>query len=800
NICISQELQEGNPYLFLEEISSNIHTRENSPSMRNFIDAVNIEKDEILSTLSDSQIQPVNLHLEHENSTIHTETESSSISLMGTENVEYEDYVELQNALGGILRTLPDSQIPFNLPLEYENSTIHTEIESSSISLMGTENEKHKDSYNSQPILNYSSVTSNYLKGEFLNLLSEDQCSTINYEDIIPTTSNLMIPENVGNEEYIELQIIPVDFPIEKHATTINYNEDMSSVDEIEQISGEYMGNEKNEEKLDEQIREENIFEEKNFFDDLSVINSSIDISSDNKNSYKKKGKKRSYEDIDNLGDHNIEEDICIEPKKNYVYNQIAEDFVLSLSNIFKIQINCLPDNVVPSLQKLRDILSDDNKSTNNNIEKKININILPLREIITEEIKKINPSDLRAIKEYYDKNIEGEKLLRIINNNILLFRHKTNHKFNIKAMYERINKILKIFEDLAIEHENLRDLYNLKSAIVNNLMYNKLFSIAFIQPSRVFKRIFEILKCMDKLIECSEKSIKNGFKLIDCDYFRTTQKIIFSLHKSMTATIASNLIKIDDILKTLNLSYKDHDIIVKTIFYFFKKENVKNKEKLKLYINKPYEKNSLEAIYNFLLEEEKNVTYYYNEAFKIFNLNLSDKNRGSMIFDDLINNRNTADSLFSLYETLIKLIGGLFFKKQLTIIMNIRRSLLNMSLLRKRKNISDAKNLNKEHQLDLLSQIEKEKCKMEKIKLNIRNLYLLVTTKNEIKRIQVSSSLINKINEIISILRFICKIKYKDIDKIDLNKKKRAGMENILLALYYANQRLSKFTESEIQ
>ncbi|CRG85244.1 fam-j protein, partial [Plasmodium relictum] len=69
--------------------------------MRNFIDAVNIEKDEILSTLSDSQIQPVNLHLEHENSTIHTETESSSISLMGTENVEYEDYVELQNALGG---------------------------------------------------------------------------------------------------------------------------------------------------------------------------------------------------------------------------------------------------------------------------------------------------------------------------------------------------------------------------------------------------------------------------------------------------------------------------------------------------------------------------------------------------------------------------------------------------------------------------------------------------------------------------------------------------------------------------
>ncbi|CRG84718.1 fam-j protein, partial [Plasmodium relictum] len=397
SVCISQE-QEGNQYLFSEEISSNVYITENSPNTGNLIDTINIEKDEILdlenipshfpieeknsdsdnkddffnmslvdtinleksksydiknvldevqcslmdslidpfypsfkseklpihietepsslmetkdtehkysvelenklgetpSTLPDSQTQPSNLPLEHENSIIYIETDPPSISLMGTkytehkyyvelqdtlgeipstlpdsqtqsfnllfehdyainvthgksfsvnnlmntENVEQEDPVELQNILDEILNTLPDSLTePIDLLSEHENSTIHAEAGPSNISLMGTENEKHNDSYNPQYIFNYSLVTPNYLKEEFLNLLLEDQCPSINYEDIFPTTSNLMIPENVEDEEYIKLQIIPVDFPIEKPATTINYNEDMSLLDEIEQIS-----------------------------------------------------------------------------------------------------------------------------------------------------------------------------------------------------------------------------------------------------------------------------------------------------------------------------------------------------------------------------------------------------------------------------------------------------------------------------------------------------------------------------------------------------------------------------------
>ncbi|CRG85823.1 fam-j protein [Plasmodium relictum] len=906
NICISQESQEESPDLFSEEISSNIYIKESSPSMRNLIDTVNIEQDEILdlestyipfpmeeknsnsdnedypfgmglidtinleksescdianildeilNTLPDSLTEPIDLLSEHENSTIHAEAGPSSISLidtkdtehkyhvklqntlseilstspdsqtqsfnllfehnyainvthgksfsvnnlMNTENVKQEDPVELQNILDEILNTLPDSLTePIDLLSEYENSIIHAEAGPSNISLMGTENEKHNDSHKPQSIFNYPSVTPNYLKGEFLNSLLEDQCPSINYEDILPTTSNLMIPENVEHEEYIKLQISPVDFPIEKPATTINYNEDMSLLDEIEQISEESMINKKNEEENDEQIYGKNAFSKQNLSTDLPVINPSKDVSGDNTQSCKKKGKKRNYEDIDNLGDQNIEKDIYIAPKKNCTY-QIGADFVYSLSNIFKMQINCLPDSVVPSLQKLRDILDDDNKITYNNIEKKININILLLRDIITEEIQKINPSDLRAIKEYYDKNIEGEKLVKSINSNILLFRHETNHKFDRKAIYEKIKQILEIFEDLVNEHKIFQELYYHKSVIMNKFIYNKLFSISFIQSLEVCKRIFELLKCMDELIECAEKSIKNGFILRDRNYFRTTQNTISSLYLLIISTIKNNFIKLDSILKTLNLSYKDHGIIIETIFYFFIKENVKNKEKLKPYINKPYKQNSLEAIYNFLLEEEGSIMYYYNEAFKFFKLNLSDKNKERMLFNDLINNKDTANNLFSVYETLMKLIGGLFIKRQLTIIMNIRRSLFSINSLGKRKNISGVKILNKEYQLYLLSQIEKEKCKMENIKLNIRNLYLFVTTKDEIKHIQVSDSLINKINGILSILRFICKVVYKDEDKTNL-KIKKARMENILLALYYANQRLSEFTENKIQ
>ncbi|CRG84478.1 fam-j protein [Plasmodium relictum] len=854
NICISQEPQEGNPDLSLEEIYSNIHTRNNFPNTGNSIDTVNIEQDEILDLENISShffIEEKNSHSDNEDypfsmglvDTINLEkSESCDITnildevqcslmdslikpfypsfesdytidatheklfsvnnLMNTENVEHEDSVEIQNSLGEILSALPDSHTqPLDLPLEYENSTVHTETRCFNISLMDTKDQKHNDLYNPQSILDYSSGTPIYLKGGFLELLLEDQYPSISYENVLPTTSSLTIPRSVKNEEYDKLQIIPVDSPTEKPAKAINDNKDMSSVEEIEQISEECMRNEKNEEKIDEQIREENMFGEQNFSIDLPDINPSMNINSDNTPSRKKKGKKRNYEDIDNLGDQNIEENICIKSKKNYAYNQIGDDLVSSISNIFKMQINCLPDSVVLSLQKLRDILDDDNKSTYNNIEKKMNINILLLREIITEEIKKMNPSDLRVIREYYDENIKEEKLVKSINRSILSFNHETSHEFNRKEIHKKIKQILEIFEDLANEHRFLRDLYHLKSDVMDKFIYNKLFSFSLIQSLEVCKRIFGLFQRMDELIERAEKSIKDGFILVDRSYFCETQKIMSSLYISINATIRNNLVKMDYILKKLNLSYKNHSIIVEVIFHFFKKENAKNMEKLKPYMNNPYKKNSLEAIYDFLLEEESCISCIHNEASEIFNVNLNEKNKEGMSFDDLISNENYADHLFSLYEILMKLIGGLFTKRQLTIIMEVRRSLYNMNSLRARKYISykTKKILNKEHQLNLISQIEKEKCRMENIKLNIKRLHLFVTTKDEIKRIKVSSHLVDKINRISSILHFICKITYESEDKTN-PKKKKTRIGSILLALYYANQRLLEFTENEIQ
>ncbi|CRG84859.1 fam-j protein [Plasmodium relictum] len=799
---------------------------------------------EILSTLPDSQIEPLDLPPEHENSVIHIETEPSSISLVGTKDTEHKYYVELQNALGEIISTLPDSQIePLDLPPESDYSTNVIDGKPFNVkNLINIENVEHEDSYNLLNIFNDSQVIPNYLEMRFLESSLEDHSSTIKNDNIPSSTSNLMLSESErGNfvelqtilfnplteqqnlsfyiekgssridklmhtpsEKSIELENILPNISINQSTTAISdYEKDTTLVDEIEQTSEECMGNEKNDKQIDEQNHGKNTFRKQNFFNNLSVIDFNMDIGGDNTQSCKKKGKKRNYEDIDNLDDQNIGDSIYINPIKKCACNKNGENLVNSLSNIFQMEINCLSYNLVPSLQKLRDILNDDNKDTYNNLEKKLNTNILSLRHIISEEIQKINHSDLTIIKNYYDSNIEGNKLVRSINNYILSFRHIINHRFNKKEeIHERVEHFLKILHDSIYEHKSMRDLYHIKSIIINKFMHSKLFSFLSIQSFETFKRIFELFKSMDKLIKCVEESIKNGFLLKDRTYFSTTQNILSILNVQINATIRKNLAKLDYILNALNLSYEDYSIIIQTIFYFCKKENAKNMEKLRHYVNKINRKNSFKAVYDLLLEEKKYILWCYNEASKIFNLNLNDKNKEGILFNDLISNNNSLDHLSSLYEILMKLIGALFIRKQLIVITKIRKSLLNMNSLKKRKYISyiTKKIINKEHQLNLLSQIEKEKCKMEEFEFNIKNLHLFISVKEDIKYIKVSNDLKNKMKEIISILRFVHVITYKDEDRTSFNHEKKGNTENILLALYYANERLIKFIENEMQ
>ncbi|CRG84690.1 hypothetical protein PRELSG_0025000 [Plasmodium relictum] len=172
--------------------------------------------------------------------------------------------------------------------------------------------------------------------------------------------------------------------------------------------------------------------------------------------------------------------------------------------------------------------------------------------------MEKINHPDLKVIKNYYDQNMKEIKSVRTINNIILRFRYKMNHKLNRKEMYEKTRKILEILQDLSNEHIFLQNLYDLKSTIVNNFMYNKSFSFSFIQSLEVFKRLFELLGSMHKLIECAEKSIKNGFLLRDRDYFCMTREMISGIYQPITKTIKNNLVRLDNTLKILHLSYED--------------------------------------------------------------------------------------------------------------------------------------------------------------------------------------------------------------------------------------------------
>ncbi|CRG84891.1 fam-j protein [Plasmodium relictum] len=666
-------------------------------------DSVEIQKilNELLSTLPDSQAQPVNLPLEPNYSTVYTGTESSGINLMGTKNVEYEDSVEIRKILNELLSTLPDSQAqPVDLSLEPNYSTAYTGTESSGINLMGRKNVEHEDSVEIRKILN-----------ELLSTLPDSQAQPV----------------------------------------------------------------------------------------DLSLEPSSMDISSDNTQSCKKKGK-RNYEDTDGLGNQDSGNYVYISPKKKYNYNENGKNLVYSLLNVFDIEIKFISQNVVPNLQKLRYILNDDKRNTHDDLEKKFNTSILSLRHIISEEIQKINHSDLTAIKDYYDKNIEGNQSVKNINNFIFSFRHTMNDRFNKKEeMYEKVDHFLKILHDSIYEHKFLRNLYCIKSIIINNSIHSKLFSAPFIHSVKTFKNIFELFKLMDELIKIVEKSIKNGFLLKKHNYFVAVQKMICDICAPITTNIRNDLTRLDDILKILNLSYENYSIIIQTIFHFFKEENVKNKKKLRHDINKLYRKNSFRAICDFLSGEEKCILWCYNKASEIFNLNLNEKNKEEMSFNDLVNNENAINNLSSLHEILMRLIGALFIKKQLMIISEIRKSLLNMNSSKKRKHISHKtmQIKTREHQSNLLSQIESERCRMEKVKFSIRNLYLFVNVKKDIEIIKVSNDLENEMKEIVSILRFLHLITCKD-DRTKLNFKKKDNTENVLLALYYAYKRLIEFTENE--
>ncbi|CRG84729.1 fam-j protein [Plasmodium relictum] len=758
-------------------------------------DSIDIKNtlDEASNTLPDSLEESTYLPSEHKNLTIYTEEESSSISLIGTKDADHEESVEIQKILNELLSTLPDSQVqPVDLPLKPENSTVHTGTEPSNIGLIGTKIIEHENSCNISSIFSDPHVTSNYSERGSLDLpLGEHNLSFYIGEG----SSNVGKLMHVAYEKPIELENTLPSF-------SINHDdqEDTRLVDIIEQTLEKCMGNEKNEEKIDEQIRGENIVSEQNF-DDSFVINYSMEISIGNTRSRKKRGKKRNYEDIDNLDNQDTGNYVCINPKKKKIKN--GENLFYSLLNILDIEIKLISRHVVPNLQKLRDILNDDNKNTHSELEEKLKINILSLRHIISKELQKINHSDLRVIKSYYDKNIEKNTLLKSINKYILSFRSTINHRFDKKKeIHERVELFLKILHDLISEHKFMHDLYYTKSIIINNSMHSKLLSSSSIDSLETLRHIFKLFEFMDKLIKIVEKSIKNGLLFRDHNYFCYVQKIIYNLYTPINANIRRHLVKLGEILNALNLSFENYSIIMQAIFFFLREENVKNKEKLRYDINELYGKNSFRAIYDFLLEEESCISWFHSEVFEIFNVNLNEKNKEGMSFDDLISNENSANHLSSLYEVLMKLIGALFIKKQLTIISKIRISLLNMNSLKKGEYILHKKKkiIKKEHKSNLLSQIEVEKCKMEIVKFKIKNLYLFVSIKKNIGDIQVSNDLKNKMKEIGSILRFLSVVTYENEDKTKFNQKKKDNMGSILLSLYYAYQILITFTENEIQ
>ncbi|CRG84042.1 fam-j protein [Plasmodium relictum] len=833
NICISQEQHE-NLDLSSEEIYSNNYIRDKSHSIRNLIYTKDIEQDEIPDIPNIS----IDFSMEQQHSTTHKKKELHNMeSLDGTTYLEKSKSHCLENSSDGVQNELPILTIePIDFFCEPNYSSIITETEHSNISSIDTKNKEHENSHNLQYIFNYEPVTPNYRKGGLLELLLGDQYSTINYENILFTANNLIPTEN-ANEESVESQMINDELSTEQQNLTTymmeessrsvnlmdienekcvglenalpgssknqptasikNSKENSRLIKKYKRKSNKILENESNEEEINE-IHKKILHYIQNCFIDLSARGMGVnDGNAQSCIRYLVNTKcHKSYDSDDNSNSNYLH----VSSRGKDSPNRDIENLVYSLSTFFEREIYYLSNNTIPNLEKIKDSLRNEIVNKYSNLEKKLNINVFSLKALINEELLKINPYDFTKIKEYYDRNIRDTKSEESYNY-ILSFKHSVNYKFNKKEeIFQRMRELFEFFRELIPELEFMKQIDDVKSTIMDNFMHNKLFQPRFIQSCANFKRLFDLLESMDKYIGCVEESLKNGFLLRECTYKITTQHFIqpYSIRKAKS--VQERFIKLQNIFDKLNLSYEDYNIIINSIFYFFNKENAKNRKELDNLLSKNNYISSMKMIQELLLEEEKCILEYHEEACKVFNLNLNEENKKGKNFNDFINDTKKVRHLSYANEILMELLGEAFIIKQVNIINKIRKLLIFINENSKKKNISHETKeiLTKKHQLHLLSIIEAEKSKLEKIKLKIINLYLFSTLKSYIKT-NISKKLYKKIMKIKSILERPYFMIYNKINE-DNTKENIDNMQCILLALFHINQRLTDFTKNETE
>ncbi|CRH01116.1 hypothetical protein PRELSG_1146500 [Plasmodium relictum] len=471
--------------------------------------------------------------------------------------------------------------------------------------------------------------------------------------------------------------------------------------------------------------------------------------------------------------------------------------------NIFKIKSDYFSSYMIPILQKILNSL----KEKHNQIVRLFDKKIESLNIIIDKKLQNIDQKDLLVMQTYYNFLPKHKhKKLKSKYKLILSLNHRMNYVIIKRHEIYNITKyFFKFFKNVKCEFNFLRKMASIVSSTTNKLMHNMIFFYPSIFPlGKIFEHFYELFDVMDNLIENIKTSLKNGFLLLDRTKMDNAQKIMDSMNNKLRHAFYRHLDHFVKDLNLLNLSNEDNYITMQTIFYFLKKENLDNRRYLEETLKNPCNTNITSILFDLLVREGDIISEYYNKAHNYFNLNFYEKNKNNICLNDLIQDKVKKEYLLSLYSTLMKLMRITFFHNKLQLIMEMRKSLKKINSKRKRKYISVAtKNvLTQSMQSYLLSEVEKQKNKLEEIKFDIKYSHLFSSLKKDIDNVNVLMLITyEKIEEIALTFQLITFIIHQDlVNAKKTNGEKLVRPENILFALFYVKHIITKCTIEEMQ
>ncbi|CRG94505.1 surface-associated interspersed protein (SURFIN) [Plasmodium gallinaceum] len=458
------------------------------------------------------------------------------------------------------------------------------------------------------------------------------------------------------------------------------------------------------------------------------------------------------------------------------------------LKNVFTVSLEEFETNIIPDMQTIY----NDLKMKYNMIVEKINLNSNPFKIFIEGELKDINQDYLDNLKLQYDnifKNKEENTEKININRELDTLVVKLTNK---KVTEELLNLILylRIFlRELNSFNKGSKLILN----FVDNMMYTKLLSTNFLNPSSKNKYLFKkILKGTNDLISCIEKSHQCSYFFLDKSKVKIIREHIRSLRLNLNSfyRIAD---KCFEIVKSLNLSDRDHKIKVQTIFHFLSETNTLNTNCAKNIIDNHYVCGDIKVFNEILSKERNRISDFKQRTSEIFHINGDELNLNNTHLGSLLISKEKA-KVKNLHNNLMKMFSFTYMHNLLNNIAKI----LNSPIFKyyTKKNMSERDYMNYK-----LSKMENFKNILRIIELNIQYITLFNSLK---KNIFYFPNLIkfakNKTNELLHILEKLREIIKKKSISDDDETEEINSSQQILYYLIQATELMNKFSIEKLK